>query len=117
MREFVALNLDPATSYTTEVDANVATSYLYDPAGNLTRVTDADGHVIGYNYSGLNQRTTEKWFADANATTPLNTISSTYFLSGELHTSSSVAGGADASKDSSYTFGYNQLGWLTSVDN
>ena len=36
-REYVALNLDPSTSYTTQVDAKVATTYLYDPAGNLTR--------------------------------------------------------------------------------
>jgi RHS repeat-associated protein len=117
-REYVALKLDPTTSYTTQVDANVATSYLYDPAGNLTRVTDGDGHVIGYDYSGLNQRTAENWFADASASSPLNTISSTFFNGGELHTASSVAGtGGDSSHNSSYTFAYNQLGWLTSVDN
>jgi RHS repeat-associated protein len=118
-REYVALNLDPATSYTTEVDATATTGYLYDPVGNLTRVTDADGHVIGYDYSGLNKRTAENWFADTTtSSTSTNTISNTYYDGGELHTTvAAAASGGDSSKNSKYTFGYNALGQVTSVDN
>jgi hypothetical protein len=75
--------------------------------------------LIGYDYSGLNQRTAENWVADtATSSTSTNTISNTYYGGGELHTTvAAAAGGGDSSKNSKYTFGYNALGQVTSVDN
>jgi RHS repeat-associated protein len=118
-REYVGLKLDPTTNYTTQISTNAASGYLYDAAGNLTRATDADGRVVGYDYNGLGQRTAENWFTDANAASPTNTIGYDYYAAGELHHASDAfsAAGGETGKNSAYTFVTDALGRVTQVDN
>jgi RHS repeat-associated protein len=113
--ETVALSWNGTSAVT---DTAVRHSF-YDNAGNLTRTIDADGRRISYQYDFRNERTSEKWFASATATTPTNTISDSYFAGGALYTAVDAfdPNGSFTGQNSGYTFGVNALGQVTSVDN
>jgi RHS repeat-associated protein len=117
--EVVALsqNASPVTA---------TTAYTYNTAGDLTEKTDADGRTIVYAYNALDERTAETWFAsaaDANANqgagqNPLNTITYGYNPAGALTTAADIyASGTAGAINSAYTFGFDTLGRVTSVDN
>jgi RHS repeat-associated protein len=82
-------------------------TYAYDAAGNLTSYTDADGRTTRYTYDARNRKTSEQWLA-ANGT-PVRVISYAYDADSELT--------AQSDPESSYTYKYNLMGRLTSVDN
>ena len=81
--------------------------YTYDDAGNLTEKTDRDGRVTDYTYDNLYRTTSEVW-KDSGGTT-VNTIDYTYDAANQLLTA------GDSYSD--YTYSYDMLGRVTSVDN
>jgi RHS repeat-associated protein len=110
--ELVATNLDPTTN--AEVDLTATTQYLHDAAGNLTRLTDADGRVTDYAVNYLGQQTQEAWFdSSGNGTGTIDY----HYNSSDARLHDVVAAAAGGSVTSSYTFDYNPLGWLKSVEN
>lgn len=80
--------------------------FTFDDAGNLVRKVDRNGRVTEYDYDHLNRRTVERWL---NGVDPPRVITMTYDDAGQLLTI--------ADPDSSYTFVYDGLGRVISIDN
>ena len=80
--------------------------YQYDASGNRTRMIDRNGRVRLFNYDALNRIAAEKWMSGTNV---MKTIASTYDAAGQL-----IQVGDDVSR---YTYTYDLLGRLKSVDN
>ncbi len=89
------------------VDSTVLTRYFqYDLNGNLTEKIDRNGRITDFAYDDADRLTTETWVDNGIVT---NTITSTYDLMGRLHS---------VSDDFSiYTYSYDELDRMTSVDN
>jgi len=83
-----------------------ATTFSYDAVGNQIEAIDRNGRRRTFDYDGLNRLTAENWF---EGVTQVRTIGFTYDLFGNLLT--------QTDPDSSYTFTYDVLNRVTSVDN
>jgi RHS repeat-associated protein len=79
------------------------TTYSYNSAGEMTGSTDADGHNITYGYDKAGRLTAETWVGGNY------TASFSYTALGEVKTASDPF--------SSYSFGYDGFGDLTSQSN
>ncbi|MDB9489241.1 phosphatase PAP2 family protein [Dolichospermum circinale CS-534/05] len=82
-------------------------SYQYDFAGNEIATTDRNGRVRKFTYDQLNRQIGEQWL-DANNISIRN-ISYTYDAVGNLTTANDPS--------SKYSYGYDVVNRLTSVDN
>ena len=103
---FTRDNLSRLTSETNEL-AQTRT-YAWDAASNLTSRTDRTGRIIEFDYDTLSRRTQERW-VDTDGTTIVHTIDMIYDSASQLTDIND--------SDSSYTFSYDALGRLSSVDN
>ena len=82
-------------------------SYQYDFAGNETATTDRNGRVRKFTYDKLNRQIGEQWL-DAN-NIAIRTTGYTYDAVGNLITANDPS--------SKYSYGYDAVNRLTSVDN
>jgi RHS repeat-associated protein len=82
-------------------------SFEYDDVGNQIQTTDRNGRIREFEYDGLNRQIAENWL-DSNGNT-IRTTNSEYDGASQLITTSDP--------DSSYTFAYDNLGRLITVDN
>ena len=93
-------NLDRLTS-TTQLETDISTNYQYDPAGNITALTDGEGRTTKYEYDALNRKIREK--------DPLNnTVSYRYYADNSLKSVTDKKG------NTSY-FKYDRMGRLIEV--
>ena len=83
------------------------TTFDYNADGDLTQKTDGIGQIVSYTYDHLNRETGEKWYNASSIQT--NTMVFSYGTNGLL------AAAYDSS--SGYSYGYDSVGRLTSVDN
>ncbi|MEX2120071.1 MAG: RHS repeat-associated core domain-containing protein [Pirellulales bacterium] len=86
---------------------NFARTFVYNGADELTSVTDRNGRERTFARDNVGRVTAEEWL-DA-AQTPIHTISYVHDAASQLTSVSDAY--------SSYAFGYNDAGWLTSKDN
>jgi choice-of-anchor A domain-containing protein/RHS repeat-associated protein len=95
---------DRITSITDPVGRK--TRYTYDKVGNLTSIIDRNNKERQLDYDALDRLIAERWRAGG---TDVRTITYGYDKAGQLTSASDP--------DSSYTFTYDDGGWLASVDN
>ena len=82
-------------------------TFEYDAVGNQIATTDRNNRTRSFTYDGLNRQTEENWLEDTGNS--LRTISSEYDVASQLI--------ATDDPDSAYTFTYDELGCLLTVDN
>ena len=82
-------------------------TFEYDAVGNQMVTTDRKGRVREFTYDGLNRQIEENWLNEAGNS--IRTIASEYDAASQLV--------ATSDPDSSYTFTYDDLGRLLTVDN
>ncbi len=86
---------------------SVEATYTYDTAGNFSSSTDRDGHVIDYAHDNLGRVLTETW-VNYYGTDENYVITTTYNANGIAATND---------PDSAYSYTYNTLGQLNTIDN
>ncbi|MEX2118566.1 MAG: RHS repeat-associated core domain-containing protein [Pirellulales bacterium] len=86
---------------------NFARTFVYNGADELTSVTDRNGRERTFARDNLGRITSEQWL-DA-AQNPIHTINYVHDVASQLTSVSDAY--------SSYAFGYNDAGWVTSEDN
>ena len=82
-------------------------SYEYDLVGNVIQTSDRNGREIGYTYDPLNRNTAENWLDEAGNS--IRTFEFKYDAASQLTSASDP--------DSSYSYTYDGVGRVTSVDN
>jgi RHS repeat-associated protein len=99
---------DRLNRLTTETNQlNQSRLFAYDENGNRVRVSDRNNQVRTFEFDGLNRQTRERWIGVSNSV--LRDITSSYDAAGQLTRLSDL--------DATYTFGYDLMGRLKSVDN
>jgi RHS repeat-associated protein len=93
-----------------------ASTMTYDPAGNVTSTTDANGHTISYVYDDLNRKRAE-YNAPPSSQAPANELASwTYdgpassFEVGRLVSATAYVGGTSGTAYTETSTGYNVFG-------
>ena len=98
---------DSRNELVTEIDPlGNSTLYAYDGEGNQTEIVDRDGRERTFTFTGSSQPQTETWW---NGTTATETITWSYDTSADLQ---SITDGS-----TTYTYTYDSLNRITSVDN
>ena len=83
-------------------------SFGYDAEGNQSEVIDRNNRRREFSYDQNGRLLTEQWFAASNGAL-VETITFTYDILGNMKTAQNA--------NSKYTYGYDQLNRVTSVDN
>lgn len=81
-------------------------THVYDAVGNRVRATDRNGRGRVFTFDALDRQTKEEWLSGAAV---VRTITTTYDANGQIT--------AASDPDSSYSYGYDAVGRLTSVSN
>jgi RHS repeat-associated protein len=107
VRNVTTYDYDAAGRLITETNQlGFARNYSYDRVGNRIQSVDRDGRKVTYNYDILNRQTSEQWWSASGI---VKTFGSSYDASG--HLLSSIA------PDSSYSYSYDAVDRVTSIDN